>query len=140
MREKMVRRILKRRISQIVMVVLTLFLTGNFTYADVQTGPDIRLVLQFLDVSLFSGGFANLKKGTGCYHSRRTVTPLGTIGPDFEQTIRKSPYIRTVAQTTRKWSTNRKKQKEDLSHVESNKGNIYRDGATYYLYICIWKR
>ena len=46
MRGKMVRRILKRRISQIVMVVLTLFLTVNFTYADAQTGPDIRLVLQ----------------------------------------------------------------------------------------------
>ena len=35
-----------RRISQIIMVVLTLFLAGNFTYADAQTGPDIRLVLQ----------------------------------------------------------------------------------------------
>ena len=35
-----------RRISQIIMVVLALFLAGNFTYADAQTGPDIRLVLQ----------------------------------------------------------------------------------------------
>jgi predicted AlkP superfamily pyrophosphatase or phosphodiesterase len=35
-----------RCISQIVMVVLTLFLAGNFTYADAQTGPEIRLVLQ----------------------------------------------------------------------------------------------
>ncbi len=46
MREKMYRWIAIRRISQIVMVVLTLFLAGNFTYADVQTGPEVRLVLQ----------------------------------------------------------------------------------------------
>ena len=32
--------------SQIVMAVLTLFLAGNFTYADARTGPEIRLVLQ----------------------------------------------------------------------------------------------
>ena len=46
MRGNMVRWIPIRRISQIVMVVLTLFLTGNFTHADAQTGRDIRLVLQ----------------------------------------------------------------------------------------------
>ncbi len=34
------------RISQIIMVVLALFLAGDFTYADAQTEPDIRLVLQ----------------------------------------------------------------------------------------------
>ena len=34
------------RISQIIIVVLSLFFTGNFTYADTQTRPDIRLVLQ----------------------------------------------------------------------------------------------
>ena len=38
--------IAKHRISQIAMVILTLFLAGNFTYAAAQTGPDIRLVLQ----------------------------------------------------------------------------------------------
>ncbi len=46
MRVKIYRWIAIRRISQIIMVVLTLFLAGNFTYADAQTGPDIRLVLQ----------------------------------------------------------------------------------------------
>ena len=46
MHEKMYILIAIRRISQIIMVVLTLFLAGNFTYADAQTGPDIRLVLQ----------------------------------------------------------------------------------------------
>ena len=35
-----------RRVSQIIMVVLTLLLAGNFTYADAQTGPEVRLVLQ----------------------------------------------------------------------------------------------
>jgi predicted AlkP superfamily pyrophosphatase or phosphodiesterase len=35
-----------RRIRQIVMVVLTLFLAGNFTYADAQSKPEVRLVLQ----------------------------------------------------------------------------------------------
>ena len=46
MRRKIYRLIAIRRISQIVMVVLTLFLAGNFTDADTQTRPDIRLVLQ----------------------------------------------------------------------------------------------
>ncbi len=40
------RYIAKRRISQIIMVVLTLFSAENFTYAEAQTGSDIRLVLQ----------------------------------------------------------------------------------------------
>jgi len=35
-----------RRISQIVMVVLTLFLAGNFTYAESQAKAEVRLVLQ----------------------------------------------------------------------------------------------
>jgi hypothetical protein len=32
--------IAKRRISQIIMVILTLFLAGNFTYANTQTKND----------------------------------------------------------------------------------------------------
>jgi len=43
---KMYRWIAIRRISQIVMVVLTLFLADNFTYADAQARPEVRLVLQ----------------------------------------------------------------------------------------------
>ena len=35
-----------RLISQIVIVVLTLFLAGNFTYADAQAKAEVRLVLQ----------------------------------------------------------------------------------------------
>jgi hypothetical protein len=34
------------RYGQIIMVVPALFLAGNFTDADAQTGPDVRLVLQ----------------------------------------------------------------------------------------------
>jgi predicted AlkP superfamily pyrophosphatase or phosphodiesterase len=46
MRRKMSGLIAIRRIRQIVMVVLTLFLAGNFTYADAQSKPEVRLVLQ----------------------------------------------------------------------------------------------
>ena len=33
-------------LSQIVMLVLILFLTGNFTHANAQSKPQVRLVLQ----------------------------------------------------------------------------------------------
>ena len=46
MRGKMYIWIAIRRISQIIMAVLTLFLAENFTYADAQTGPEVRFVLQ----------------------------------------------------------------------------------------------
>lgn len=46
MHGKMYRWIAGHRISQIIMVALTLLLAGNFTYGDTQSGTDIRLVLQ----------------------------------------------------------------------------------------------
>lgn len=54
-----------RRISQIVMVVLTLFLAGNFTDADTQTRPDIRLVLQVTIDGLRADLINRYEKGFG---------------------------------------------------------------------------
>jgi predicted AlkP superfamily pyrophosphatase or phosphodiesterase len=46
MRGKMYRWTARHRISQLIMVALTLLLVGNFTYGYAQSEPDIRLVLQ----------------------------------------------------------------------------------------------
>ncbi len=65
MREKMYIWIAIRRISQIIMVVLTLFLAENFTYADAQTGPDVRLVLQITIDGLRSDLINRYENGFG---------------------------------------------------------------------------
>ena len=65
MSRKMSKLIAIRRISQIVMVVLTLFLAGNFTDADTQTRPDIRLVLQVTIDGLRADLINRYEKGFG---------------------------------------------------------------------------
>jgi len=94
MREKMVRRILKRRISQIVMVVLTLLATGNLTDIEAQSRPEVRLVLQItIDglradlINRYENGFSEggfrylMKKGTyytnAHYQHANTETIVG---------------------------------------------------------------
>jgi predicted AlkP superfamily pyrophosphatase or phosphodiesterase len=43
---KMIRCFPIRRFIQMIIAIMTLFMVGNFTYADEQTKPDVRLVLQ----------------------------------------------------------------------------------------------
>ena len=54
-----------RRISRIGIVVLTLFLAGNFPYADAQTRAEIRLVLQITIDGLRAGLINRYENGFG---------------------------------------------------------------------------
>jgi predicted AlkP superfamily pyrophosphatase or phosphodiesterase len=65
MRGEIFRRITIHCISQIVMVLLTLFLAGNFTCADAQTRTDIRLVLQITIDGLRADLINRYKNGFG---------------------------------------------------------------------------
>ena len=65
MRGKMCRWIALHRIHQIIMVVLTLLLVGNFSYAESGTGSDIRLVLQITVDGLRAGLINRYENGFG---------------------------------------------------------------------------